>query len=185
MARRPGLLLAGNHPEATAATAHVSADSCPGQGADQTRCLALDQRPQSATAPGENGGQILSLEMGNEGLFRTYKRTLKKVKLASRTVRLIHRELEGSLLALQILLAHADLALRPEGTIGELAVSPRKVLIEIRQGSPQRHPHRRTTTYRRRLETCRVETLSSSPKASREWPRRKAHRPPGAPISSR
>ncbi len=37
------------------------------------------------------------------------------------------------MLALQILLAHADLALRPEGTIGELAVSPRKVLIEIRQ----------------------------------------------------
>jgi hypothetical protein len=48
----------------------------------------------------------------NEGLFRTYKRTLKKFKLASRSVKLIHRELEGSLLALQILLAHADLALK-------------------------------------------------------------------------
>ena len=49
---------------------------------------------------------------GNEGLFRTYKRTLKKFKLASRSVKLIHRELEGSLLAPgKILLAHADLAL--------------------------------------------------------------------------
>ena len=92
----------------------------------------------------------------NEGLFRTYKRTLKKFKLASRTVRLIHRELEGSLLALQILLAHADLALRPHGTMGELAVSPRKVLIEIRQEIAASARARRRTTYRRRLETCRA-----------------------------
>ncbi len=63
-------------------------------------------------------------------------------------------------------------------------MSPRKVLIEIRQEiAGGAHPHRRTTTYRRRLETCRVETRRQrSPKASREWPRRKAHRPPGAPI---
>ncbi len=83
--------------------------------------------------PAKTAAKFYRWRWRNEGLFRTYKRTLKKVKLASRTVRLIHRELEGSLLALQILLAHADLALRPEGTIGELAVSPRKVLIEIRQ----------------------------------------------------
>ena len=121
----------------------------------------------------------------NEGLFRTYKRTLKKVKLASRTVRLIHRELEGSLLALQILLAHADLALRPRGTMGKLAISPRKVLIEIRQeisGSDRDRPRRRTT-YRRRLEKCRAETRrQTSPKASRDWPRRKTHQPPAPPI---
>lgn len=41
----------------------------------------------------------------NEGLFRTFKRTLLKVKLASRTVRLAHREAEGALLAMQLLLA--------------------------------------------------------------------------------
>ena len=69
----------------------------------------------------------------NEGLFRTYKRTLKKFKLSSRTVKLIHRELEGSLLALQILLAHADLALRAQDATGEIAISPRKVLIQIRK----------------------------------------------------
>ena len=66
----------------------------------------------------------------NEGVFRTYKRTIKKFKLSSRTVRLVHREAEVSLLALQILLAHADLALRPEKAIkGEPAISPRKVLL--------------------------------------------------------
>ena len=45
----------------------------------------------------------------NEGLFRTYKRTINKLKLSSRTVRLVHREAELSLLATQILLAHAHL----------------------------------------------------------------------------
>ena len=43
----------------------------------------------------------------SEGLFRTFKRTLSKVKLSSRTVRLVHREAEGALLATQLLLAQA------------------------------------------------------------------------------
>jgi hypothetical protein len=119
----------------------------------------------------------------NEGLFRTYKRTLKKFKLASRSVKLIHRELEGSLLALQILLAHADLALRPQDATGELAISPRKVLIQIRKeinhGSAR---YRRTPAYARRLDKCRAETrCQTSPKASREWPRRKTHKAPAPP----
>ena len=119
----------------------------------------------------------------NEGLFRTYKRTLKKVKLASRTVRLVHRELEGSMLALQILLAHADLALRPHAAIGELAVSPRKVLIEIRREITGSEGPRRRASYRRRLAKCRVESRRQTrPKASREWPRRKMHQPPAAPV---
>jgi len=100
-------------------------------------------------------------------------------------VRLIHHELEGSLLALQILLAHADLALRPRGTMGKLAISPRKVLIEIRQevsGSDRDRPRRRTT-YRRCLEKCRADTRrQTSPKASRDWPRRKTHQPSAPPI---
>ena len=66
--------------------------------------------PQKLSA--KTAGHFYRWRWRNEGLFRTYKRTLNKVKLASRTVRLIHRELEGSLLALQILLVHADLALR-------------------------------------------------------------------------
>jgi hypothetical protein len=53
----------------------------------------------------ELAGQFYRWRWENEGLFRTYKRTLHKVKLIGRTVRLVHREAEGSLLALQILLA--------------------------------------------------------------------------------
>jgi hypothetical protein len=118
----------------------------------------------------------------NEGLFRTYKRTLKKLKLCSRTVRLVHREAEVSLLALQLLLAHADLALRQPGTEGREAVSPRKVLLAIRtemNGSRRR----RGDSYARQLKKCSAERRQQkSPKAIREWPRRKPHKPPGPPV---
>jgi hypothetical protein len=69
----------------------------------------------------------------NGGGFRTPKRTVNELKLSSRAVRLVHREAEVSLLALQLLRAHADLALRshPTATAGEPVISPRKVRIEI------------------------------------------------------
>ena len=68
----------------------------------------------------------------NEGLFRTYKRTLGKVKLLSHTVVQIHREAESSLLALQLLLAHGVLALPEGGAAGSVLPSARAVLVEIR-----------------------------------------------------
>lgn len=118
----------------------------------------------------------------NEGVFRIYKRTIKKLKLSSRTVRLVHREAEVSLLALQILLAHADLALRPKRVTSDPVISPRKVLIEIRReltGTARR----REGSYSKRLRGCRADRRrQSSPKASREWPRRKPHVPPGPPV---
>ena len=119
----------------------------------------------------------------NEGLFRTYKRTLKKFKLASRSVKLIHRELEGSLLAHQILLAHADLALRSHDATGEIAISPRKVLIEIRKEiNRDNTSNRRIATYARRLDKCRAATRrQTSAKSSRQWPRRKPHKAPDPP----
>ena len=117
----------------------------------------------------------------NEGIFRIYKRTISKLRLSSRTVRLVHREAELSLLATQLLLAHADLALRPERGAGEQAISPRKVLLAIR-GELTGESERKGASYRRRLEGCRAEARQQeSPKASREWPRRKPHKPPGPP----
>ena len=118
----------------------------------------------------------------NEGVFRTYKRTINKLKLSSRTVRLVHREAEASLLALQILLAHADLALRPKQTVEGPVISPRKVLIEIRR---ELNPSatRRPRSYAQRLQKCRADSREQKgPKASREWPRRTPHKPPGPPV---
>src|SRR5437667_344588 len=69
----------------------------------------------------------------NEGLFRTYKRTISGVKFRSRTVAQVHREAEGSLLAVQILLAHAAWELCAHGQPEEMRVSARQVLVLIRQ----------------------------------------------------
>ena len=118
----------------------------------------------------------------NEGVFRTYKRTINKLKLSSRTVRLVHREAEASLLALQILLAHADLALRPQETVEGPVISPRKVLLEIRREWDGKAT-KRQGNYARRLQGCRADSRQQkSPKASREWPRRTPHKPPGPPV---
>ena len=117
----------------------------------------------------------------NEGLFRIYKRTIKKLKLSSRTVRLVHREAEVSLLALQLMLAHADLALRSQRSEAAPVVSPRKVLIEIRRelnGATQRSG----PSYRVRLQRCRASCrCQKSSKVAREWPRRKPYKPPAPP----
>jgi hypothetical protein len=119
----------------------------------------------------------------NEGVFRIYKRTINKMKFSSRTIRLVHREAELSLLATQILLAHADLALRPDTKLvtGEPVASPRKVLIEIRR-EMQAPTDRRNRGYHDRLQKCRADTRKqTSPKASRQWPRRKPHTAPRPP----
>ncbi len=54
--------------------------------------------------------QLYRWRWRNEGLFRAYKCTLKKMKLWGQTVRQVHREAEGSLLAVQLLLAQGTLA---------------------------------------------------------------------------
>jgi len=118
----------------------------------------------------------------NEGVFRTFKRTLHTLKLSSRTVRRVHREAEVSLLALQILLAHADLALRTEETAGAPAISPRNVLRTIRRELIDL-AQRRDRSYPQRLMGCRAEARrQTSPKARRVWPRRKPHKAPKPPI---
>jgi hypothetical protein len=122
----------------------------------------------------------------NEGLFRSYKRTLGKVKLMSRTVAQVHREAEGSLLATQLLLAQGALALQTTNPMTTVLPSARKVLVEIRAeirnitgmylGSRQRQ------TYLQRLARARWrERKQRSNKVRRRWPGRKDHRPPGPP----
>jgi len=129
----------------------------------------------------QTAAQFYRWRWRNEGVFRIYKRTVNKLKLSSRTVRLVHREAEVSLLALQLLLAHADLAPRPDRSAGSPTISPRKVLIAIRQEMSGDGEAGRKS-YRNRLAGCRAEARTqTSPKSSRKWPRRKPHKPPAAP----
>ena len=135
--------------------------------------------------------QQLSLEMAatcyrwrweNEGFFRTYKRTLKKVTLMSRTLRLVHREAEASMIATQLLLCQGALAM-PAPRKGDLPVmcSPRGVLLEARRDiSARREP--RKPFGERIARAQRERRVRTSAKQKREWPRRKAHTPPHPPL---
>jgi hypothetical protein len=135
-------------------------------------------------------GQMYRWRWQNEGCFRTYKHTLKKVKLVSRTVRLVHREAEGSWLALQLLLMQGVLAQQERiGTYrmkrGEQAAealySPRGILVAIRQEMYGRCG-RGQPSYEERLRAARGEQRKrTSAKASRDWPRRKPHKAPKPP----
>jgi hypothetical protein len=122
----------------------------------------------------------------NEGLFRTYKRTLGKVKLMSRSVAMVHREAEGSLLAVQLLLAQGALALPAAVNDQPLLPSARKVLLEIRAEirnvTGMYLGPRQWRTYWERLQQIRHDLRKARRnKVRRRWPGRADHKPPGPP----
>jgi hypothetical protein len=118
-----------------------------------------------------------------EGVFRTYKRTLPKVKLCSRTEALVYREAEVSLLGLQLLLAQAASPRRVGGVTVLVAGSPRGTLLRIRGEI--------TTTLgtllgprqqrRYRQQLAEVRAGGRRRKVRRPWPRRKNHKAPKPP----
>jgi len=122
----------------------------------------------------------------NEGLFRTYKRTLGKVKLMSHTLAMVHREAECSLLAVQLLLAQGSLVLLRTGPPPGMLPSPRKVLLaireEIRDVTGMYLGPRQQRTYWARLEQARGDTRKRRrDKIRQPWPSRQQHKPPKPP----
>jgi hypothetical protein len=125
------------------------------------------------------------LRWENEGLFRTYKRTLQKVRLVGRTVRAVHREAYGSLLSCQLLLAQGAWALR-QGRAGRpAAVTPcsaRQAVRVLRQELIAAMRLDRRTSYLERLGRCaRERRARTSAKQKRAWPQRTPHVPPKPP----
>jgi hypothetical protein len=119
----------------------------------------------------------------NEGLFYLYKRMLGKMKLQSRTVALAHREAEGSLLGLQVLLAVS--CQEEEGKIPRSEESPRQVLLRIRgevQGLLRLLGPRQFAEYQRLLALVRSgECHRTKPKVRQNWPRPRKITAPKAP----
>ena len=131
--------------------------------------------------PMDVASQFYRWRWENEGFFRTYKRTLKKFTLSSRTLRQAHREAEGSMLAVQLLLCQGALAMSAPGTEKETPVmcSPRSVLLTIRRAIDGRQP---PLDFGRRLARAERERRERrTPKAKRIWPARKKHKPPNPP----
>jgi hypothetical protein len=125
------------------------------------------------------------LRWENEGLFRTYKRTLAKVRLVGRTVRTVHREAYGALLACQLLVAQGAWALRRDcdaTAAGPVLCSARQAIRVVRAELIAAMRPDRRETYLRRLSRCRRERRERvSAKQKRPWPRRKPHEPPKPP----
>jgi hypothetical protein len=130
----------------------------------------------------ETAGLYYRLRWENEGFFRTYKRTLKKITLMSRTVRLVHREAEASMIATQLLLCRGALAMPlPKANALPIMCSPRRVLLEARRDMAGQ-PGLREPFTERIARAERERRSRTTPKQKREWPRRKAHKPPQPPI---
>jgi hypothetical protein len=136
--------------------------------------------------PKRTAGKFYRWRWRNEGLFRTYKRTLGKVKLMSRSVAQVHREAEGSLLATQLLLAQGSLV--PAATASGKVVLPsaRKVLLEIRAEirniTGMYLGPRQAKTYIERLAQAHWrQRQQRSSKIRRRWPGRQDHKPPSPP----
>ena len=135
--------------------------------------------------------QIYRWRWRNEGLFRVYKRMLGKVKLQSRTIPLVHREAESSMLALQLLIARATQPMRhgrqiwlhPEEKLS--TDSPRRVLLCLRgaiAGALRHLGPRQFLAYQRMLQQVRSQPRQRTSSRIRQiWPRKKPYAPPGPP----
>jgi hypothetical protein len=131
----------------------------------------------------EMAGRYYRWRWENEGLFRTFKRTLAKVRLQSRTIRMIHREAEGALLATQILLAQGARNLGSGSSKYQPSrCSPRKVLLVIRDVILGKIGIRQKARYQKRLaKALREDRKRTSSKVKRDWPVRAQHKPQKPP----
>ena len=132
----------------------------------------------------QTAGHVYRWRWRNEGLFRDYQRLLQKVKLSSRTVALVHREAEGSLLALQLMsaLAVQTPANRPVVVPG----SPRRELLRLRAAitaALRSLGPRQVAQYQQMLTVVRSQDRPArvSAKVRQDWARRKDHKPPKPP----
>jgi hypothetical protein len=131
--------------------------------------------------PLETAGEFYRWRWENEGFFRTYKRTLKKAALTSRTLHLVHREAEASMIATQLLLCQGALAMPvPKKHERPVMCSPRGVLLEARRDISCR---RQGKPFGERISRAHREQRDrTTSKQTREWPSRKPHAPPHPPL---
>lgn len=119
-------------------------------------------------------GKFYRMRWGNEGYFRTYKQTLKKVKLSGRTVATVHREVLVSMLAVQLLLT--------QGLVGavllgykQVANSARQLVLLVRREMADALRGKVRRGFLAKAARCQREQRERrSGKQKREWPGRQA-----------
>lgn len=137
---------------------------------------------ESARLSRSEAAQLYRWRWRIEGVYRTYKRTLPKLKLWSRTEALVYREAEVSLLALQLLLvAGVDRSRSPEEE--PEPGSPRQTLLRLR-GEIVTTIGTKLGPWQQRWYRAQLQQVHGGGpgrKVRRAWPRRKDHRAPKPP----
>jgi hypothetical protein len=130
----------------------------------------------------ELASRFYTMRWENEGFFRSFKKTLRQLKLAGRTVRQVHREAEGALLAAQLLLAQGAVARAALGA-KDVRGGVRAALLGVRREMRESHKRRGRRGYRRRLGKAGREDRPGrrSAKVKRRWDSRHDHEPPRPP----
>jgi len=137
---------------------------------------------ESARLSRKEAAQLYRWRWRIEGVYRTYKRTLPKLKLWSRTEALAYREAEVSLLALQLLLL-AGVEPAGSATSEPAAGSPRRTLLRLR-GEIVTTIGVKLGPWQQRWYKAQLQQVQGGGpgrKARRPWPRRKDHRAPKPP----
>lgn len=112
----------------------------------------------------------------SEGTFRTWKRTLEKAKLQSRTPEMAERESEFSLLGLMLLetLSWAARKARRDGRRRKVSVAQARRIW--RKAARETMAGKRTNSFRKQMAEAMVDGYRRrKPKVRRPWPQRKEH----------
>jgi len=126
-------------------------------------------------------GRYYRMRWENEGYFRSYKQTLKKVKLSGRTVASVHREVLGAMLAVQMLMTQGMAATVAMGS-KKAACSVRQLVLLVRREISDAIKGRSRRGFLKRADRCRREQRKrSSQKQKRVWPSRDLPKPVSPP----
>jgi hypothetical protein len=122
--------------------------------------------------------RFYKLRWENEGFFRSFKKTLGKVKLTCRTEALVYREVEGALLATQLLQAQGVHALAL--CEHKQAKNSLRQLVRLMRDEMYGRSHGKNYGLRLRA-AVRENRQRKSAKEKRVWPSREPHKALKAP----
>lgn len=128
-------------------------------------------------------GEWFRLRWGLEVTFRTFKQTLERPQTSSRTPENCYLELTWNLVGLWLLELLTALRVSQAGHEPR-SISPALARNAIRRVLRQQSPlPGRRCALKTVLANCRLDTYQRKhAKASRDYPRKKRHQPPGPPI---
>ena len=149
-----------------------------GQGKGQGKAIWLVTDVLSKERlTGEEAGRLYEKRWpASEGTFRTWKRTLEKAKMYSRTPEQTERESEFSLLALMVLEAMALAGRKGAGQRSRRKVSVSCVQREWRRAVREQTRGKPAKWFRGAIAEAMVDCYRRrKPKVRRPWPQRKQH----------